>query len=325
MSKIIEEDTYSNFEKGIHNRKFFSIIYNLCFISILIALLLPDIGTLPLFFGSSNVNIYFFWNQNLSAIEYIFGVALVVILIGFIFLVNRLSARLRSDILFKIFTFIFATSLFFTIYCIATSNFNEFINLNIFWVLLILTTITYYSFTVLLRKHNIRTFTIITVASAILMLIIIFFVPIFENKILIQKLLGWSRRPLWIIPALIFVYTILLTFIAPFMKTPYGYASINAHLFKIIIFLIPTSIFLSPYFQIWWYIVEILRDSLIVFGLYFLICYSLIEYFTTRIPVKIKPFAQPVHADQSDFVPTVFDTAEQIDPENSDPYKSPEE
>ena len=116
-----------------------------------------------------------------------------------------------------------------------------------------------------------------------------------------------------------------------FLKNPFAFAKINSSLLLLCVLFIPLHYVYSYYRLNWVNLIDLAEKPLVFYGLFFLFCYSIVEYFITRIPVEITAFAKPVQANRTDFVPTVFDTAERAESEepteseNSEPYKSPEQ
>ena len=145
----------SNYEQGTHKRRFFSIIYNLCLIILLIALFLPEINTWPAFFRSPNYEIIFFWNQNLTRSEFIIGFILFETILAFMYIINRFSDRIRSAILFFFFSFTLSSIFLFLIIRVIIYS-NQYTNRDIFIFSLLFLAITFYSFTVLLKSFNIK-------------------------------------------------------------------------------------------------------------------------------------------------------------------------
>ncbi len=315
----------------------FKLIYTLCGIGIALSILFPIIRSsfrLEFFWQDS----YFdFWDFLLFLVPVFFGIGVIII-------ANKVSPRIRCRIFFIFFAVIAGIGVGVSLISITIFQQSRYAFVTIFTILIIFAPITHYSFVVLQKKFIKSAFRTIAILSSIIILVALF-VPIFFGESLAENLFDDNDDFHWFIPILFYCCSAILTFIALFSKSPKKLAVINTCLLKFCIFYIPVGVIFSDYSLSSRNFSEILKGFFAIFGIYFLICYSIIEYYTTRLTVKIQPFATPVQADRPDFIPTVFNAQEQnafinlysantstesnfqegVEPENSEPYKSPED
>ncbi len=305
----------------------FKIIYILCGIGIAMSILFPTIR--------SGFRLEFFWQDDyLDSAKLLIFLVPVFFGIGVIIIANTVSPRIRCRIFFIFFAAIAVFGVGITLISISIFQQSRYAFQTIFTILIIIAPITSYSFVVLQRKFKKSAFRTIALFSSIVILFAIF-VPVFDDKSLAKNLINHIEDYHWFVPILFYCCSAIITFISLFSKSSKKLAIINTYLFRFCVFYIPVGVIFSEYSLSWRDFTDILKAFFAVFGLYFLICYSIIEYYTERLTVKIVPFAKPVQANPTDFAPTVFDTSyraesveptesENSEPENSDPYKSPE-
>ena len=293
----------------------FKLIYTLCGIGIALSILFPEIRSgfrLEFFWEDS----YFeFWDFLLFLVPVFFGIGVVII-------AHKVSPRIRCRIFFIFFTAIAVFGVGVSLISISFFQLSRYAFQSIFTILLIIAPITSYSFVVLQKKFTKSAFRAIALFSSIVILFALF-VPIFDDVSLALELYDDPNDIHWFFLVPLYCLSVILTFLAPFSKSPKKLAIVNTYLLRFCIFYIPVGIIFSEHSLSWRDFSEIIKAFFAVFGVYFLICYSIIEYYTVRLTVKILPFAQPVKADSSDFVPTVFDKIDDAEPENSEPYKLP--
>ncbi len=286
MQNTNEDKFKTALQENIHNRRKFTTIYIICCGSIIISLLFS------VFNYYSNMRIY----QQSNSIEYIY--LIIILFLIFFSIVASLNSRLRSKIFYRFFVILLIVLTVLTLI-----------------LLFVLALIIFYISNVMQLKSNKSVFRRNAIISAVVLLFLF---------ILLGMLMLHEGITHWLIPLTIVCLSMLLTICSQFVKSSKQLAWINTHLIELCLFYVPIGIMLSHNYLSWYDFSVIIEISFTSIGFFFLICYSIIEYFTIRSIEKTQPFAQPVQADRSDFAPTVFDTEEHAEPADTTAPAEPE-